>query len=148
MEYVLILVTQLCILGFNTILPRGLTHNRPNQSTPHQTLWITTYQIYECFLLTQHSLLYFQPPTMLPQQPSSCTARHYYIYSFHGDQNTPPFQVHHFRLIYTHHHLLPNKAYQHDNQSNLLMGCTISRSPFPVSRRFTNHRVHTVATIL
>ena len=49
MEYILILVAQLHILGLNTVLPSGLTHNRPNQSTPSQTLWITMYQIYERF---------------------------------------------------------------------------------------------------
>ena len=49
MEYILILVAQLRILGLYTILPSGLTHNRPDQRTPHHTLRITTYQINECF---------------------------------------------------------------------------------------------------
>ena len=54
MEYILILVTQLCILGLNTILPSDLTHNRLNQSTPRQTLRITMYQIYKWFC--QHNV--------------------------------------------------------------------------------------------
>ena len=49
MEYVLKLIAQLRILGLNTILPSGLTHNRPDQSTPCQTLRITMYKTYECF---------------------------------------------------------------------------------------------------
>ena len=44
----MIIVAQLGILGFNTILPSGLTYNRPNQCTPHNTFRITTYQIYKC----------------------------------------------------------------------------------------------------
>ena len=56
MEYILILVAQLRILGLYTILPSGLTHNRPDQRTPHHTLRITMYQIYERFC--QHNIYF------------------------------------------------------------------------------------------
>ena len=49
MEYVLILIAQLRILGLYTILPSGLTHNRPDQHTPRHTLRITTCQINKHF---------------------------------------------------------------------------------------------------
>ena len=54
MEYVLILVAQLRILGLYTILPSGLAHNRPDQRTPRHTFRITMYQINECFC--QHNV--------------------------------------------------------------------------------------------
>ena len=118
--------------------PMYTTSNFPDHHVPNLQM----------LLLTHRSLLYFQPPTMLPQQPSSCTACHDYICSCHGGQNTPPPLLHHFRLIDLQHCLLPNKAYQHNNQSNLSMGCTILRNPFLVLRCFTIHLVHTVAMIL
>ena len=57
MEYILILIAQLRILGLYTILPSGLTHNRPDQRTPHHTLRITTYQINETFADTTFTLI-------------------------------------------------------------------------------------------
>ena len=118
--------------------PKYTTSNSPDHHVPNLQM----------LLPIQRSLLYFQPPMMLPQWPSSYTACHYCIYSCHGGQNIPPPSVHHFCLIDTQHCLLSNKAYQHDNQSNFLTGYTISKNPFSVSCCFTIHPVHTVAMIL
>ena len=92
LEYILKLVAQLRILGLYTILPSGLTHNRPDQSTPRQTLRITMYQIYECFcqcnvhfnafshllsddnnlLLTQHAITTFTHATAVKTRHRLC----------------------------------------------------------------------------
>ena len=147
-EYILILVAQLRILGLYTILPSGLTHNRPDQRTPRHTLRITTYQIYKCFC--QHNVHFNTFSHLLSYDNDLLLAQHAITTFTHATvvRTRHRLLLHHFRLIaHTTVHL-PNKAYQHDNQSNLLTGYTISENPFPVSRCFTIHPVHTVAMIL
>ena len=90
MEYILILVAQLCILGCNAILPSGLPYNRPNQSTPPLHFLDCYIPSLQMLLLTQHLLWYFQLPTKWIPSPSLYKACYFYTYSCQGGQKIPP----------------------------------------------------------
>ena len=74
MEYILILVTPLRILGLKTILPSGLIHNRPSQHAPRHTLRITTYQINEHFC--RHNVHFYTFSHLLSYDNDLLLAQH------------------------------------------------------------------------
>ena len=61
-----------------------------------------------------HLSLCFRPPALLKLQLSHSTALHYYRQSCYH-VNYPRYHQQNLRLIYSHNHFAPNKAYQHEN---------------------------------
>ena len=81
-EYILILIAQLRILGLNTILPSGLTYNRSNQITPRQTFRITTYQTNKRFC--QHNVHLYAFSHLLSCNNNLLLAQHAITTFTHG----------------------------------------------------------------
>ena len=147
MEYILILVAQLHILGVNTILPSSLTHNRPNQCTPRQTFWITTYQIYKGFC--RHNV-HFHALSHLICYHNNLVLTQYAITTL---THATAVRTHHHLcyIIYawfTHTTVCCQTRHTNTTINPTYRWVTPFQNPFLVSHRFAIHPVHTVAMIL